>query len=174
MKSFLFSGVLALSLAASGAMAQDTDNRVGANTDWSVFEEASKGECWAVSAPKESTITKDGRLVSANRGTILMFVSFWKGEAGAGQVSQDHRRDEAWRQGGGCGLLVARQADGGRVLAAGLYRFCGWCAGTLQIRPTAPVMRRPCPMGRGLVCVLGRDKPRGLGYSCRLVQRMHA
>ena len=87
MKSFLFSGAVALSLAATGAMAQDTENRVGANTDWSVFEEAGSGECWAVSAPKESSVTQDGRLVAARRGTILMFVSYWKGEGGAGQVS---------------------------------------------------------------------------------------
>ncbi len=88
MKSFLISGALALSLTATGAVAQDSESRVGANTAWSVFEESGSGECWAVSAPTESTVTQDGRLVSARRGTILMFVSYWKGEGGgAGQVS---------------------------------------------------------------------------------------
>lgn len=87
MKSFLIPGVLALSLAATGAIAQDSESRVGANTAWSVFEESGSGECWAVSAPTETTVTQDGRLVSARRGAILMFVSYWKGEGGAGQVS---------------------------------------------------------------------------------------
>ena len=87
MKSFLISGALALSLTATGAVAQDSESRVGANTAWSVFEESGSGECWAVSAPTESTVTQDGRLVSARRGTILMFVSYWKGEGGTGQVS---------------------------------------------------------------------------------------
>lgn len=91
MKSFPIPGVLALSLAlsmgATGANAQDSESRVGANTAWSVFEESGSGECWAVSAPTETTVTQDGRLVSARRGAILMFVSYWKGEGGVGQVS---------------------------------------------------------------------------------------
>lgn len=87
MKSFLSLGALALSaVMATSAVAQDSDNRVAANTDWSVFEESGSGECWAVSAPKESSITQDGRLVAANRGTILMYVSYWKGQS-AGEVS---------------------------------------------------------------------------------------
>lgn len=89
MKSIIARGVctLALTLAATGAFAQQTTNRVAANTDWSVFEESGKSECWAVSAPKESTITQNGRLVAANRGDILLFVSFWKGQNGTGEVS---------------------------------------------------------------------------------------
>jgi hypothetical protein len=74
-------------MGATGAIAQDSESRVGANTAWSVFEESGSGECWAVSAPTETTVTQDGRLVSARRGAILMFVSYWKGEGGAGQVS---------------------------------------------------------------------------------------
>ncbi len=189
MKSFLFSGVLALSLAATGAVAQDTDNRVGANTDWSVFEEASKGECWAVSAPKESTITKDGRLVSASRGTILMFVSFWKGEAGAGQVSfsagYPFRKgskvtvtvgnstfnlftdgETAWSSGPeDDAKIVAAMKRGAKAVVVGfssrgkrtedVFSLLGFTASVDGAR-------------------LGRDKAPGLGYSCRLVQRMRA
>ncbi len=89
MKSIIARGmcILALSLAPMGAVAQDSSNRVAANTDWSVFEESGKSECWAVSIPKESTITQNGRLVAANRGDILLFVSFWKGQNGTGEVS---------------------------------------------------------------------------------------
>ena len=76
--------VLALSLAATGTFAQESSNRVAANTDWSVFED---DQCWAVSTPKESTITQNGRLVAANRGDILLLVSYWKDQPGTGEVS---------------------------------------------------------------------------------------
>ncbi|MCI2399866.1 invasion associated locus B family protein [Aliiroseovarius subalbicans] len=89
MKSIFARGMctIALSLAATGVFAQESSNRVAANTDWSVFEEAQNNECWAVSTPKESTITQNGRLVAANRGDILLFVSYWKGQNGTGEVS---------------------------------------------------------------------------------------
>lgn len=79
--------VSALSVAASGAMAQEeSSNRVSANTAWSVFVEAEPKECWAVSAPKETVNTKNGRPVAVNRGTILMMVSFRPGQNVAGEV----------------------------------------------------------------------------------------
>lgn len=74
-------------LAAPGAWAQQTsDNQVAAKTDWSVFEDANPKECWAVSSPKETVNTKDGRVVAVRRGEIL-FMAFFRPAAGVkGQI----------------------------------------------------------------------------------------
>ncbi|MEM1076399.1 MAG: invasion associated locus B family protein [Pseudomonadota bacterium] len=70
------------------AMAQETSsNRVAAKTDWSVFVEENPKECWSVSIPKETVNTRDGRVVAANRGEILLMVFFRPSADAAGQVA---------------------------------------------------------------------------------------
>lgn len=89
MKSYV-AGVVALSAAlswSSGAFAQESSNRVQANTDWSVFVESDPKECWAVSAPKETVNTRDGNVVSVRRGDVLLFVFFRPGEGVSGQLA---------------------------------------------------------------------------------------
>ena len=90
MMSGLSRGLAAMSmlLCAGVATAQDSSTaRVDAMTDWSVFEEASPKECWAVTTFKESVNTKDGRVVAMTRGEILLMV-FFRPEAGVtGQVA---------------------------------------------------------------------------------------
>lgn len=78
--------LLLAGLAATGASAQVSGNRVAANTDWSVFVEENPKECWSVTAPKETVNTKDGAAVSVRRGDILLFVTFRPGVA-QGEVS---------------------------------------------------------------------------------------
>jgi hypothetical protein len=75
-------------LAVSGALAQaQSTNRVGAETDWSVFVEDNPTECWGVSTPKSSVNSRDGRVVAVNRGQTLLMV-FYRPSAGAkGQVA---------------------------------------------------------------------------------------
>ena len=86
-------GALALAaplaaLIAGPALAQETtDNRVGANTDWSVFEETDPAECFAVSAPTEQENTRDGQPVEVSRSETLLFVFFRPGEGVDGQVT---------------------------------------------------------------------------------------
>lgn len=66
-----------VALAASGVCAQEeSTNQVAAKTAWSVFEDASPKECWAVSAPTETINTKDGRVVAVRRGDILLMTFF--------------------------------------------------------------------------------------------------
>ncbi len=87
---FIVTGVVALGVALgwSGAVvAQESSNRVQANSDWSVFVESSPKECWAVSAPKETVNTRDGNVVSVNRGDILFFVFFRPGEGISSQLA---------------------------------------------------------------------------------------
>ena len=90
MKSFL-GGVLGgalLAFAATASLAQEeSQNRVNAITDWSVFEGNDPRECWAVTTYKESVNTKDGRVVSVRRGDILLMVFYRPGANVSGQVA---------------------------------------------------------------------------------------
>lgn len=84
-------GVAAMLLAwaaAGGAVAQQaSDNQVAAKTDWSVFVENDPKECWAVSAPKETVNTKDGRVVSVRRSDILFMAFYRPGADVKGQIT---------------------------------------------------------------------------------------
>ncbi len=78
----------AFAFAGPFAVAQEvSNNQVAAKTDWSVFVEDNPKECWSVSTPTETVNTRDGRVVAANRGEILLMV-FFRPEANAnGQVA---------------------------------------------------------------------------------------
>lgn len=83
-------GVLAALMLALPAGAQESTNRVAAETDWSVFiEEEPAKECWGVSAPKTWSAARDGSDVTddVRRGDILLFVTFRPGSGGAGEIS---------------------------------------------------------------------------------------
>jgi len=81
-------GIVALSFAASGTVAQESTNRVAANTDWSVFVEDNPKECWSVSKPKKIVNTRNGEVANnVNRGEILLFVSFRPGSGVNGEVA---------------------------------------------------------------------------------------
>ncbi len=84
----LFVAGLVLGLAGAPVSAQETStNQVAAKTDWSVFEDKSPRECWAVSSPKETVNTKGGRVVAVKRSDILL-MAFFRPEAGvAGQIT---------------------------------------------------------------------------------------
>lgn len=79
--------IAAFSIAANGAVAQESTNRVAANTDWSVFVEESPKECWGVSKPKEMVNTRGGEVVAVRRGEVLLFVSYRPANSGKGEVS---------------------------------------------------------------------------------------
>ncbi len=84
-KAILTASILVM--ATNGAMAQEVTNRVAADTDWAVFEGDDPKECWAVTAPKETVNTRDGRTVSVRRGDILLFVTYRPAQNIAGEVS---------------------------------------------------------------------------------------
>ncbi len=76
-------------IAATGSFAQESTNQVAVMTDWSVFTEPPAGtpkECWAVTAPKSSEATRDGKPVNASRSEILLFVTYRAGGS-RGEVS---------------------------------------------------------------------------------------
>lgn len=80
-------GALFVVLASAATAQDESTNRVGANTDWSVFVEGDPQECWAVSMPKETVNTRDGRVVAVRRGDILMFVTYRPSAQVRGEVS---------------------------------------------------------------------------------------
>ncbi len=83
MKSKLVLGITALMLSLSTpVMAQDSGNRVAANTDWSVFTETNPKECWSVSQPKKTINTRGGQPAEVKRGDILLYVTFRPGKSG--------------------------------------------------------------------------------------------
>ncbi|MCX8508187.1 MAG: hypothetical protein ORN49_04790, partial [Rhodobacteraceae bacterium] len=76
-------GATLVGLATTGlALAQTSDKRVSASTDWSVFVDGNPQKCWGVSAPKETVNTKGGKPASVKRGDILLFVTYGKDDKG--------------------------------------------------------------------------------------------
>lgn len=79
--------MLALAAFTSGAVAQESTNRVATKTDWSVFTEENPKECWGVSSPKSTENTRNGQPAEVQRGDILLFVTYRPGAGSAGEVS---------------------------------------------------------------------------------------
>jgi len=79
-KNVIGAAILVSGALAGAAWAQVSENRVAANTDWSVFVEGT--QCWGVSAPKETVNTRDGKPAQVRRGDILLFITYEKGAKG--------------------------------------------------------------------------------------------
>ena len=73
-RTLFFSLACAFGLLCETASAEETTNLVARHTDWSVFVEKSPIECWAVTAPKESVNTRNGKRATVRRGNIALFV----------------------------------------------------------------------------------------------------
>jgi hypothetical protein len=71
----------------TSSIAQESSNRVAVETDWAVYEETNPKECWAVTVPKETVNTKNGKPVSVRRGDIFLYVFFRPQVSVQGQVA---------------------------------------------------------------------------------------
>ena len=78
--------IFAVSTGLANAQ-EDETNRVAADTDWAVFQGDDPKECWAVTAPKETVNTRDGRVVSVRRGDVLLFVTYRPEQSISGEIS---------------------------------------------------------------------------------------
>ncbi|MYA87114.1 MAG: hypothetical protein F4X97_01430, partial [Boseongicola sp. SB0662_bin_57] len=81
---------LALAVAAcvAGSMnAQEFTTRVAEASDWQVFEGTDPRTCWAVTAPRKTVNTRNGREVTVRRGDILLFVTYEPARNVTGEVS---------------------------------------------------------------------------------------
>jgi invasion protein IalB len=86
LKKALVCGAMALMVGTAAAQDQST-NRVAAKTDWSIFVEDNPTECWSVATPKETINTREGRVVAATRGQILLMVFYRPSADAKGQVA---------------------------------------------------------------------------------------
>lgn len=71
----IFLTLAALALAFAGAAQAQTNERVAAYKDWSVFNPASPKECYIVSPPVATTAERGGSTVSVSRSEIRLFVT---------------------------------------------------------------------------------------------------
>lgn len=72
----------ALMVAPLPLMAQESSNVVATEGDWTVFSASNPKECWAVSPPKKTVNTRDGKPVEVQRGDIRLYVAYRPGAAG--------------------------------------------------------------------------------------------
>ncbi|WP_298968711.1 invasion associated locus B family protein [uncultured Roseobacter sp.] len=80
--------VSAFALTGMAAQAQgQSSNLVAEKTDWGVYEDNDPKECWSVSVPTETVNTREGRVVAATRGQILLMVFFRPGSGANAQVT---------------------------------------------------------------------------------------
>lgn len=71
-----------LAVLAGAAAAQESSNVIASEGDWTAFRADSPKECWAVSPPKKSVNTRDGKPVEVSRGDIRLYVAYRPGQAG--------------------------------------------------------------------------------------------
>ena len=66
-----------MALAAGMGLAQESTNRVAAETDWSVYIDDNPTECWSVATPDRTVNTDtNGNIKSVTRGRIYLLVNF--------------------------------------------------------------------------------------------------
>lgn len=85
MKNYTLRGLTAMAVIMAGlstASAQESTNVVATEDDWTVFAANSPKECWAVSPPKSTVNTKDGKEVEVTRGDIRLYVTYREGNDG--------------------------------------------------------------------------------------------
>lgn len=64
------------------SFAQDSGKVVATEGDWTIFSASEPKECWAVSQPRKSVNTRDGKPVEVQRGDIRLYVAYRPGAAG--------------------------------------------------------------------------------------------
>lgn len=86
MKTTTLRGMTATLVLIAGlggtATAQESNNVVATEGDWTVFAAENPKECWAVSPPKSVVNSKDGKQVEVTRGDIRLYVAYRPGQNG--------------------------------------------------------------------------------------------
>ena len=74
----ILSLVLPISLMFGGPVSaqENSTAKVDESVDWDVFAETKPKQCWAVSIPKETVNTRNGRVVAVRRGDIALMVVY--------------------------------------------------------------------------------------------------
>ena len=67
---------ISLMFGASLNAQENSTAKVDESVDWDVFAETNPKQCWAVSIPKETVNTRNGRVVAVRRGDIALMVVY--------------------------------------------------------------------------------------------------
>ena len=95
MTNFLKMGTIALlaailtAAAGPGAAGAQTQQRVDAKQDWSIFQAGAEGQrvCWIVSLPTKSAAFRNRKSVQVNRGDIFLMISIRPADGVTNEVS---------------------------------------------------------------------------------------
>ena len=95
MKNYLKLGTIALlagfltGVVGPGAAGAQTQQRVKAIKDWSIFQARAEGQkvCWIVSQPTRSAAFRSGKSVQVNRGDIFLMISIRPADGVTNEVS---------------------------------------------------------------------------------------
>ncbi len=84
----ILAGILAVA-AGPGTAGAQTQQRVDAKQDWSIFQAGAEGQsvCWIVSRPTRSAAFRNGRSVEVQRGEIFLMVSIRPADSVENEVS---------------------------------------------------------------------------------------
>jgi invasion protein IalB len=95
MKNFLKLGTIALlagiltGVVGPGAAGAQTQQRVDAKKDWSIFQAEAEGRrvCWIVSQPTRTAAFRKGKSVQVNRGDVFLMISIRPADGVTNEVS---------------------------------------------------------------------------------------
>ncbi len=95
MKKFFKLGTIALlagmltGVVGPGAAGAQTQQRVDAKKDWSIFQAGAEGQkvCWIVSQPTRTAAFRNGKSVQVNRGDIFLMISIRPADGVTNEVS---------------------------------------------------------------------------------------
>jgi len=74
--------LMLLAAAPLPALAQESGSVVSTEGDWTIFSASNPKECWAVSQPRKTVNSRDGKPVEVQRGDIRLYVAYRPGAAG--------------------------------------------------------------------------------------------
>lgn len=81
LRKFLFAVCCGLGLAAAPVVAQTSLQKVGSETDWSYFKDENPTECWAVTAPRKTVNSRNGKPAPNVRRSEILLIVFDRPEA---------------------------------------------------------------------------------------------
>ena len=77
---------ISLMFSAPASAQENSTAKVDESVDWDVFAETNPKQCWAVSIPKETVNTRNGRIVAVRRGDIALMVVYDPKAKVSGQI----------------------------------------------------------------------------------------
>ena len=87
MNKLIIAFLVLISFTASEVVSKSSGHEALKSNDWTVYAEKNPRQCWAVSIPKQSIATRNGRSVNVRRGDIALMIVFDPKSKIRGQIS---------------------------------------------------------------------------------------